>query len=57
MVVTGSSNQTYTVQMATNLLSANWVSLLVTNPPSASFLFTYPNATNQQQFYRVEMAQ
>ena len=57
MAVSGSSNQTYTVQMATNLLSPNWVSLLVTNPPSGSFSFTDPNATNQQQFYRVETAQ
>ncbi len=57
MAVLGSNNETYTVRMATNLLSKNWVSLAVTNPPSGSFLFTDPNATNKQRFYRVEMAQ
>jgi hypothetical protein len=51
------SNQTYTVQTVTNLISANWVPLLVTNSPLASFSFTDPNATNQQQFYRVEVSQ
>ena len=57
MTVTGSSNQTYTVQMTTNPISTNWASLLITNPPSGSFLFTDPNATNQQQFYRAEIVQ
>ena len=53
MTVTNLLNQTYTVQMTTNLLSGSWVSLLATNPPSGSFVFTDPNATNQQGFYRV----
>ncbi|HEY3932558.1 MAG TPA: choice-of-anchor tandem repeat GloVer-containing protein [Verrucomicrobiae bacterium] len=53
MVVNGSVNQNYTVQMSTNLTSADWTPLLVTNCPSDSFLFCDPNATNQQRFYRV----
>lgn len=59
MTVTGTSNQTYIVQMATNLISSttNWVPLLVTNPPSSSFLFTDPNSTNQLRLYRVEVSQ
>jgi hypothetical protein len=51
------ADQIYTVQMTTNLLSTNWISLLVTNPPSGPFTFIDPQATNQQQFYRVETAQ
>src|SRR5262249_473715 len=35
--VTASPGQTYTVQMSTNLDSASWISILVTNPPSATF--------------------
>lgn len=57
MTVDCTSNQTYTVLMASNLISTNWVPLLVTNSPFASFSFTDPNATNQQQFYRVEVSQ
>ncbi len=52
-----SSNQTYIVQKSSNLVLTNWVSLLVTNPASSSFLFTDQNPTNQQQFYRIEIAQ
>lgn len=44
---------TYTIQMSTNLLSTNWIPLLVTNPVNNSFLFSDPNATNKQRFYRV----
>jgi hypothetical protein len=57
MTVECSANLAYTVQVTTNLASPNWVSLLVVNPPSNSFTFTYPSATNRQQFYRVETAQ
>jgi hypothetical protein len=57
LAVLGTSNEIYTVQMTTNLFSSNWTSLMVTNPPSGIFSFTDPNATNRQQFYRVEMAQ
>lgn len=57
MVVVGSVDQTYTVQMTTNMVSTNWVSLLATNSASGTFLFTDPKATNQARFYRVEIAQ
>jgi hypothetical protein len=54
MRLTGASNQTYTVQMSTNLGSTNWVSLFTTNNTTAnSFLLTDPNATNKLRFYRV----
>jgi hypothetical protein len=51
--VTVSPGQTCTVQMSTNLDSASWVSLLVTNPPFNTFQVTDPNATNPRCFYRV----
>jgi hypothetical protein len=59
MTVTGTSNQTYVVEMATNLISSatNWVPLYVTNPPSSSFSFTDPNSTNQVRLYRAEVSQ
>ena len=53
MFVSAASGKNYTVQMATNLISTNWIPLLVTNPSSSSFLFSDPHATNQQRFYRV----
>ena len=57
MTVNCTSNQTYTVLMATNLISTNWVPVLVTNSPSGSFSFTDSSSTNRQQFYRVEVSQ
>ena len=54
MLLTGASNQNYTLQMTTNLGSTNWISLFLTNNATTnSFLVTDPNATNQQRFYRV----
>jgi hypothetical protein len=53
MTVSGSAGQTYTVQGTTYLASTNWISLLITNPSSGSFLFRDPNATNASRFYRV----
>jgi len=53
MLVDGAAGQNYTVQMSTNIASANWTSLFVTNAPGGAFLFTDPNATNRQRFYRV----
>lgn len=53
MTVNGVSGQNYTVQMSTNLASANWTPLLVTNSSSGTFIFSDPNATNKQRFYRV----
>ena len=59
MTITGTSNQTYTVQMATNLVSSapNWVPLFITNSPSSSFLVTDPSPTNQMRIYRAEVSQ
>ncbi len=54
MLLTGGSNQNYTVQAATNLVSPNWISLFTTNSATAnSFLIIDPRATNATRFYRV----
>lgn len=54
MSFNGAANQNYTVQMATNLNAANWMTLYVTNNPvTGSFLLTDPHATNRQRFYRI----
>ncbi len=54
MLLTGASNQNYTVQMSTNLTSTNWVTLYTTNNPAANnFILPDPNATNRQRFYRI----
>jgi len=54
MWLTGASNQNYTIQVCTNLNSANWTSLFVTNhPTAAAFVVTDPTATHASQFYRV----
>ncbi len=56
MRLTGAANQTYTVQMATNLNSSNWITLFVTNNATTnSFLLADPGATNKQRFYRVKV--
>jgi hypothetical protein len=58
MRLTGASNQNYTVQMSTNLSSATWTSLFITNNMTTnSFLLTDPDATNQQRFYRILIGQ
>jgi hypothetical protein len=51
--VSATAGQNYTVQVSTNLNSANWSSILVTNPSMNSFFITDPNATNPARFYRV----
>ena len=54
MQVSAVANQNYTLQMCTDLNSANWVSLYTTNSTTnTSFVLTDPNATNKQRFYRV----
>lgn len=54
MLLTGASNQNYTIQTSTSLTSSNWTPLFVTNYPfAAAFIVTDPRATNKQQFYRV----
>lgn len=53
-LLSGASNQNYTLQMSTNLSNAIWVTLYVTNNPATnSFLLIDPNATNRQRFYRI----
>lgn len=53
-LLNGAANQNYTVQMSTNLASANWISLFVTNnATTGSFIVTDPSATNLERFYRV----
>jgi hypothetical protein len=57
-LLTGASNQNYTLQMSTNLSSTNWTSLLTTNNTTTnSFIVVDPNATNQQRFYRILIGQ
>jgi hypothetical protein len=52
MLLTGASNQNYTVQGSTNL--SNWTSVLITNNKTANaFLVADPKATNGQKLYRV----
>jgi hypothetical protein len=54
MQIDGASNQNYTLQVATNLVSPNWISVFSTNSTATnSFFITDPNATNQQRFYRL----
>jgi hypothetical protein len=54
MFLNGVSNQNYTLQMSTNLGTANWITLYITNNPAANtYLLTDPGATNKQRFYRV----
>ncbi len=46
--------QNYTLLMATNVDSTNWVSIYVTNAPSTnSLIMPDPNATNPSRFYRI----
>ncbi len=53
-LLTGAAGQNYTLQMATNLNSAIWTSLFVTNSAATnSFILVDPNATNNQRFYRI----
>ena len=52
MLLTGASNQNYTIQGSTNLI--NWTSVLITNNKTANvFLVADPKATNSQKAYRV----
>jgi len=54
MKLIGASNQNYTLQLSTNLISTNWTSLFITNSAATNvFNLTDPNATNKQRFYRV----
>jgi len=52
MLLTGGTNQNYSIQMSTNL--EIWTPLIVTNNQlTNSFHVTDPNATNRQRMYRV----
>ena len=54
MLLTGASNQNYTVQSSTNLSLPNWTSLYVTNSPvTNSFIILDSHATNSARYYRI----
>ncbi len=54
MLLTGASNQNYTVLSSTNLSLSNWTSLYVTNSAATnSFIILDSHATNSARFYRV----
>jgi hypothetical protein len=54
MLLTGASNQNYTVQSSTNLSLSNWTSLYVTNSAvTNSFILLDSHATNTTRFYRI----
>ncbi len=53
LLVNGVAGRNYTLQESTNLNSPNWTFLFMTNSAASSFLFSDPNATNSQRFYRV----
>jgi len=55
MRLTGAANQTYSVQVSTNLVSANWFTLLTTNLSASPALIQDNQATNKQRFYRVKV--
>jgi len=48
--------QTYTVQASTDLNSANWLCLLVTNATSSLITIVDSQATNRSRFYRALIA-
>jgi hypothetical protein len=53
MRLIGAANQNYTIQASTNLSSANWTTLFITNNSATnSFIVVDPSATNNQRFYR-----
>ncbi len=52
--IDGVTDQNYTVQMATNVVSTNWSTVLITNNGATNvFQVTDPNATNKQRYYRL----
>jgi hypothetical protein len=54
MWLNGVSNQNYTLQMSTDLISGNWTTLSTTNSTGSDpLMLVDPDATNQQRFYRV----
>jgi hypothetical protein len=50
------AGKTYTVQASTDLNSANWLCLLVTNAASNSIIVVDSQATNRSRFYRALLA-
>jgi hypothetical protein len=55
MRLTGAANQTYSVQVSTNLVSTNWFTLMTTNLSASPALIQDNQATNKQRFYRVKV--
>jgi hypothetical protein len=52
--INGATNVSYTVQVSTNLASANWVNLFSLTLTNNSFPVVDMNATNSPRFYRVQ---
>jgi hypothetical protein len=52
--INGATNVSYTVQVSTNLASANWVNLFSLTLTNISFPVEDMNATNSPRFYRVQ---
>jgi hypothetical protein len=55
MRLIGAANQTYSVQVSTNLVSTNWFTLMTTNLSASPALIQDNQATNKQRFYRVKV--
>jgi hypothetical protein len=55
MRLTGAANQTYSVQVSTNLAATNWSTLMTTNLSASPALIQDNQATNKQRFYRVKV--
>jgi uncharacterized repeat protein (TIGR03803 family) len=53
MLVAGLAGETYTVLVNTNVNVTNWYPIFTTNPAANTFLYTDPNATNEQRIYRI----
>jgi len=48
----GTPGINYAIQMATNLVAANWTAIATNSPTNGTFTFTDANATNSRRFYR-----
>jgi len=53
LLISGSANGTFTVEVATNLANPQWSTLFVTNASALPFVFSDTNGDSPQRFYRV----
>jgi hypothetical protein len=53
--LSGTTGQTYSIQVSTNLVSTNWFTLMTTNLSASPALIQDNQATNKQRFYRVKV--